>query len=46
VLGKKHENDTEMYEEMLDIVRNNPLNNNMVAKGFNTYVKPIIQGKL
>lgn len=46
VLGKKHKNDKEMYEEMLDIVRNNPINKNMVPRGFNKFVKPLVHGKL
>jgi hypothetical protein len=47
VLGKKsHKNDQELYTEMLDIVRNNPLNKQIAHKGINTYIRPIIQGKL
>lgn len=47
VLGKKsHKNDQELYAEMLEIVRNNPLNKQVAAKGINTYIRPIIQGKL
>ena len=47
VLGKKeHKNDKEMYQEMLDLARKNPLNNRTVPKGFNQYMKPIIQGKM
>lgn len=47
VLGKKsHASDSEMYEEMLDVVRNNPINKNMVAKGINRYIKPMLQGKM
>lgn len=47
VLGKKsHSSDAEMYEEMLDVVRNNPINKNMVAKGINRYIKPMLQGKM
>lgn len=45
VIGKNN-TEQEMYTEMLEVVRKNPLNQRMVAKGFNTYVKPIIQGKL
>lgn len=46
VLGKKHGSDIEMYQEMLDNVRNNPLNKVTVAKGFNQYIKPMIMGKM
>lgn len=47
VLGKSsHKNDTELYEEMLEVVRNNPLNKRTVAKGINRYIKPMLQGKM
>ena len=45
VIGKKN-TEQEMYSEMLEVVRKNPLNKNMVHKGFNTYIKPIVQGRL
>ena len=47
VLGKKsHNNDTELYEEMLETVRANPINKNAVGRGVNKYLKPIIQARL
>ena len=46
VLGKHHTNETEMYEEMLETVRANPINKRAVAKGFNKYMQPIVNGRL
>lgn len=47
VLGKSsHASDTEMYEEMIDIVRANPINQKPLNRGFNRYIRPLIQGKM
>ena len=47
VIGKKGTKDSdEMYKELLDLVRLNPLNAKPVPKGFNRYMRPLIIGKL
>lgn len=40
-LGRKDmKDDQQMYKEILDVVRKNPLNKNPVPKGFNRYMRP------
>lgn len=47
VVGKKSYKDSEeMYQNMMDVVRKNPLNQQPIAKGFNRYIRPILDGKL
>ena len=47
VIGKKDMKDPEeMYKDILELVRNNPLNSKPVPKGFNRYMRPVIIGKL
>lgn len=47
VIGKKsHANSDELYKEMIEFVRKNPLNEKKYPRGFNQYIKPILQGKL
>ena len=48
ILGKSsHTSDDDLYEDMLDTARKNPINTKGHAlKGFNRYVKPLLQGKL
>lgn len=47
VIGKRsHKNDGEMYEEMLDVVRNNPINKRTVAKGIAEHIRPLVLAKL
>ncbi len=47
VLGKKDLKDSdEMYSEILRVVRLNPLNKQIVPRGFNKYMRPLIIGKL
>lgn len=47
VLGKKNVKDADaMYEELLQLVRKNPVNAKPVPAGFNRYMKPILMGKL
>lgn len=47
VLGKKATKDADqVYEEILRVVRLNPLNQKPVPKGFNEYMRPILLGKL
>lgn len=45
VLGKgSHKSDTDLYAEMLDVVRNNPINKRTVAKGVHKYITPLVIG--
>ncbi len=47
VLGKStYKSDDEMYAEMVRVFRANPLNKKPVPKGFNEFMKPILQGRL
>lgn len=47
VLGKKATKDAdEMYTELLNVVRKNPLNKHPIPKGFNEYMRPYLVGKL
>lgn len=47
VLGNKSTKNTEdMYSELLDVVRKNPMNQNPIPKGYNEYIRPLIMGKL
>jgi hypothetical protein len=47
VIGKKDTKDSEeMYQDILDVVRKNPLNKNPVPKGFNRYMRPVLLAKL
>lgn len=48
ILGKaSHTTDDDLYKDMLDTVRQNPINTRGHAvRGFNRYVKPLLQGKL
>ena len=45
VLGKKAtKNADQIYEELLEICRANPLNHKPVPKGFNQHMRPLIMG--
>ena len=47
VVGKKSYKDSdEMYQNLMDVVRKNPINQQPIAKGFNRYIRPILDGKL
>jgi hypothetical protein len=38
--------DDDIYELILDTCRKNPLNKHPVAAGFNTFMRPVLLGKL
>jgi hypothetical protein len=44
ILGKdSHATDDDFYDDMLDTVRQNPINTKgHAAKGFNRYIKPLL----
>ena len=47
VIGKGSiKNQDQLYSEILRVVRMNPLNRNVVPKGFNRYMQPLLVGKL
>lgn len=47
VLGKKATKDAdELYADLLDTVRKNPINQHPIPKGYNEYIRPILMGKL
>ena len=47
VMGKKaHETDKDIYEDIMKVVKENPLNKRPVPKGFNTHMRPLILAKL
>jgi len=46
VIGKKRTSQDEMYQELLEVFRANPLNQHHVPRGFQQYMKPLLKGKL
>eukprot|EP00347_Sterkiella_histriomuscorum_P013776 403363411 len=47
VLGKKATKDQDqLYADLLNTVRKNPINQNPIPKGYNEFIRPILLGKL
>ena len=43
---KRFQSDSDMYKEIMEVVRANPLNKNPTSRGFTKYMRPLLLGKL